>query len=333
MTTSFRGPSKRGWANNGNNVGAEMCDIEGQPLAEEKINLIVSEVNDECTVSNVELLICIRNHTPDMIINWRWFMGIGYFLNEMLGTLLFAFLQLVASYYFGGVSGTNVFVRSMIIFVAAAATKLIFGRWTTTYLDPIRSFFGALTFIMTRGEKIAKGRTWLELFKVPLFWIAQFLAWLVALTLLGLVTDTDIKTSDCSIPLITPAVCDVYPVATVTTSALAWQEGMGAIIIYGFIVFGERFFYWRYPGIIESSIIFGLGHAVVHLLWSYSSGGSFNFWYWAATSWFSNINDSNGVYYIWPALLGTFLVSVLDVVVYYILTRLVGVRAPIKTAN
>lgn len=265
------------------------------------------------------IVLWTRNHSVSYLVKWSWFVWAGMFFVEMLGTCFFMFFQLSANFVFPDGVGTE--RRSLIIGAAAFLVKITAGRWTSAHLDPIRSIGTTLSFIFTRGRRTNTGGVWMELLKLPLFIIAQWIGVMLAQTFLGLWTDTDIMTSDCSLALITPAVCNVYPIRDVgvTVHSLRWMEALGAMIIYGMFVWGERFFAWRYPGILFSALFYGGGHYIVHMLFSTASGGSFNFWYWAQTAWFSNIDDPNNASYVWPSIVGIFIVVIIDIVVYYII--------------
>lgn len=275
---------------------------------------------DPTSLSSPEIKMCIRNHTASLIMDWTWYMGLAYFFCEMLGTAMGLFAHMNAVYWFGGSSSINAIVRAFIIGASTSFVKYFFGRVTTMHLDPIRSIAGTVTFIVTRGRKMGDGRIWVELVKLPFFVIAQFLGVLVVLALLGATTDTEIKTLDCALVVPTPAVCAIYPVkgVGVSTAALAWQEALGAMGIYGSLVIAERFFCWKYPGTIESAIFYGLGTFMVHAWWGVSSGNSFNFWYWSMTGWFSNIDDDDKGTRVWPLILGVAVVALFDIAVYYL---------------
>ena len=282
----------------------------------------IDDDNEERKDEMETVKIYMRNHSSSYFMRWNWYVGIGMFLVEMLGMAFYMFFHLSANYVFPDGVGTE--RRSLIIAAAVFMVKITAGRWTSSHLDPIRSIGSTISFIFTRKSRIQTGGVWMELLKLPIFIIAQWIGVMLALTFLGLWTDTDIKTSDCSVPLITPAVCGVYPIRDVgvTISSLSWMEALGSLIIYGFFVWGERFFAWHYPGILFSALFYGGGHYLVHMLFSTASGGSFNFWYWSMTAWFSNIDDPNRVSYVWPLMVGVFIVTLIDIVVFYIVERL-----------
>ena len=278
----------------------------------------VDDDNEEREEEMSKIKIYMRNHSASYFVRWDWFIGVGLFVVCFLGTFLFALMQLSANYVFPGAVGAE--RRALLIAAAAFLVKITAGRWTSAHLDPVRSIMSCVTFILTRGRKIGGNAVWMELIKLPIFIIAQWLGWMMALAFLGLWTGTDIKTLDCSVPLPTPAVCDVYPVRDVfvIVASADWMEGLGALLIYGTFVWGERFFGWHYPGILFSALFYGAGHYITHLLWSTATGGSFNFWYWAMTGWFSNIVDPDRAIYIWPAMLAIFIVGIIDILVYYL---------------
>jgi hypothetical protein len=285
-------------------------------------DLSVDDDNEEREEEMERVKIYMRNHSSSYFVRWSWFVGIGMFLVEMLGMMIFGIFHLSANYVFPGAVGAE--RRALIIGAAAFLVKITAGRWTSSHLDPIRSIASTVSFIFTRGRRLGGGAVWMELIKLPIFVIAQWIGFLLALTALGLWTGTDIKTSDCTVPIPTPAVCDVYPVRDVfvTLASLDWLEVFGAMMIYGTFVWGERFFAWHYPGILFSALFFGAGHYLVHLLWSTATGGSFSFWYWSMTGWFSNIDDPDRASYVWPLMVGVFIVMLVDIVIFYVVERI-----------
>lgn len=263
----------------------------------------------------------MRNHTPAPIVNWRWEPLFCFFI-ELVMTAFFALVHFSSNYLFPGASVGNPSTRGALIGIAAAVTHATGGRFTTMYLDPVNSAVGGFSYILTR-DKIASGGTWQELIKIPFFWIPQWLGWMLGAAFLGLWTGTAIKTSDCSLEPILPAICDVYPVRDVfvTTSSLNWMEAIaGGLVIYGFKVCGERAFGWTSPGIYMSATLTGVGHYMAHTLWGAAAGGSFNFWYWAISAWFSGLSI-DAISFIWPRIVAVCIIGVIDVVVYYVVMR------------
>lgn len=311
----------------GANVGAGInrnpeCEV-GPAAADFSVDDDNEEREDE--MNNIKIY--MRNHTSSYFVRWSWFVGLGVFMVELLGMFIYMLFHLSANYVFPGAVGTE--RRALIIGAAVFLVKITAGRWTSSHLDPIRSIASTLSFILTRGRKLGGSATWMELIKLPIFIIAQWIGVLLALAFFGLWTGTEIKTDDCSLLIPTPAVCDVYPIRDVfvSISSLDWIEVLGALMIYGSFIWGERFFAWHYPGILFSALFYGAGHYLVHLLWSTATGGSFNFWYWSMTGWFSNIDDPDRASYVWPLMVGVFIVMIIDVVVFYIVERIAR-RAP-----
>lgn len=260
----------------------------------------------------------IRNHTADWLADWYWWEYVFYFVVEFAGTTLAALSMLVATNYFSGIGGTNVFIRAAIIGGSVIFSKFVMGRFTTLHLDPFRSFFTTLFYVLSRWRDLGTGRLWMEWFKLLVFIPAQWLGWLVALSFLGVTTDSLIKV-DCATAPIGTAVCNVYPTlgAGVTVTAAAWQDGLGSMIIYGGLVFGEHYFGWmdQIPTLL-SAISYGMAHFIVYAQWGASSGGSFNFFYWANVSWFSNITINDTIY-IWPLIVGLAVLCILMLATYY----------------
>jgi len=163
---------------------------------------------------------------------------------------------------------------------------------------------------------------WLEPLKLLVILACQFVSALIAIALLGASTDTQIKTSgvlDC-LNTPTPAACVIYPELGLgaTQTSLGWQEALGAMIIYGTYVAGERYFgFAEKAEILGSALLFAVGHFIVYVQWQTPSGGSFNFWFWSISSWFSGKTDNAGLY-IWPAILGIALVALTEIVFYYV---------------
>jgi len=266
----------------------------------------------------------MRNHSAGYLVRWSWWVGLGLFLMELLGTFVFFSLFFGANYVYPGGAGGNPISRSLLIAAAVLFVKMTFGRYTGMHLDPIRSIASTITFLLTRN-RMNGGGTWMELLKLPIYIIAQWLAVMIALAVFGGGwTDTTIKTSDC-LEIPTPAVCDIYPVRDVFVSvkSLDWMEAIGAMVIYGSFVFGERYFGWGFPGILGNAFFYSAGHFLIHLWWSTASGGSFNFWFWSMTAWFSNIDDPDRVSYVWPLILGVAIVMILDIVVFYVVERVI----------
>lgn len=273
--------------------------------------------------SDLEILdLAMRNLSTGPITKWSWWNGLGLFFAEMIGALIYVFLHLSAAYVFPGVMGSNHIVKAFVIATAVFFVKVSIGRWTSSTLDPVRTIFSTLTWIFSRGSAIKLGSTWLEILKAPFFIIAQWLGALVAVTFFGLWTDAGIKTSDCALASPTPAICYVYPTRdpSVSGSSLYWMEFWGSLLIFGSFILGERIFAWKYSGggIVFSALFFATGHFIVHLLWGGLTGGSFNFWFWSTSSWFSNIEDDYAIAYVWPCMVAAIVASLIDVLVYYL---------------
>ena len=326
MQQGKRNLVSKGTKSIGAGIGKKGCESDPPDLS-------VDDDNEEREDEMEKVKIYMRNHSSSYLMRWSWFVGIGMFLVEMLGMFMYGFFHLSANYVFPDAVGTE--RRSLIIAAAVVMVKITVGRWSSAHLDPIRSIGSTVSFILTRGRRVNSGGVWMELLKLPIFIIAQWIGFMMALTFLGLWTGTDIKTSDCTIPLVTPAVCAVYPIRDVgvTVASLHWMEALGSLLIYGTFVWGERFFAWHYPGILVSALFYGGGHYLTHMLFSTASGGSFNFWFWSMTGWFSNIDDPNNAGYIWPLIVGVFIVVFFDVVIFYIVERLAKKSSDADTAG
>ena len=260
-----------------------------------------------------------RNFSNKLLINWDIVTALGFILAEITGTTCFLFAQETARYWFGGAG--NAFVAAWIVANAVFFVKLFFGKWTSTPLDLWRSIANTFTFILTRGTDMGFWELWLELFKLVIIVICQWLASLISISLMGASTGTIIKTSSAAecLDVPTPAACVIYPVlsGTSTTTSLGWQEALGAIIIYGAYVAGERFFgFVKLRDIFGNALVYAAGHFFVYLMWGFPSGGSFNFWYITSTAWFSGLTE-NIALYIWPAVTFTMVVAAVEVVVFY----------------
>lgn len=275
---------------------------------------------DRPAIENEVLKLYWRNMTVPLISEWSFFSGVGFALLVIVENTIFGFLCLYAAYMFGGISGTNIFTRACIVFGACLFVKSAIGRWTSATLDPIHTIAITVSFILTRGKNMSKGQYWYEIFKALLFIVMQWLGWMIALALLGVVTDTAIKTDDCTV-LPTPAVCSVYPIRSpgITRTNAAWVSGLASMMIYGSYVWGERYLGWRFPGNLESGIYYAGSYWTWIMLGTVATGGAFNFWFGTMTLWFSGISDPDSDILFWPQMIGVFIVAFFDIISFYII--------------
>jgi hypothetical protein len=269
----------------------------------------------------------VRNHTTKKLLNWTLWEGLKYFFWTMGAAFIFYFFKtsiIIAS----PISGESTLLKSVCIAAAAFAVKAGMGDTVGAHLDPFRSIYSCLTWIITRGKKLAKAKTWAELLKIPVFVIAEFLGGICALVLLGLWTDSSIKTDCNDPPDPIPAVCSVYPVRNPAVSevSLRWIEFLAAVVVYGSFIFGERRFGWNGWWRFANALTFAVGVFIVEAVWASASGGSFGFWYWSLTTWFAGIESSDDANYIWPGILGGIFVMVIDVLTIYAYKMLVEKR-------
>jgi hypothetical protein len=309
---------KRSYSGKKNRVESGICKDREEPedITEIDPNDAISEEVDQLTVR-------YRNHTTPWLVQWSWLYGLLMFIGEIGGMFIVMYTHLNANLWLPGNAGGNQTTRAVMIGAAYFLAKATIGRYTGATLDPIRSIKQTVVFLLTRGKSMGKGKIWVEILKLPIFIIAQFLGAVLALVFFGLTADTDIKTSDCLLAFPTPGVCIAYPVRDVSTTfvSMIWMEAMASLLINGMFSIGETLIRWRYPDIALSAIIYASGVTISHGVFSTASGGSFSFWYWAMTAWFSNISDSENAARVWPATVSCAIVGIIEIAVHYAYRR------------
>ncbi len=302
-------------------------------------------------------LLGLRNISERLIYDptYKWISPYELFklcLRVLFECIVFSIVLSVSTIKFSPVTVTesiHAVARSASVFLVIFLLVCFSGRYTSAFLGPFRTLANYFVFVVAHwmewpavypkyGKPLPTYVYAMEFFKVLLTWGMQFCGYLVGIAITSflykdLVTGSIIS-SDCMIdpvPACPPLITNpsgfgasavtvgriIGPVAEVTTDgALYFVLLVGNIVVYGAMTFGTRRFAWYYPGIGWNALIVAGCYSIIHLLFS-SSVITVDFWYWLVTSCiFTSTFDNPGMY-VGMALVGTFIVSIVDLFCIY----------------